>query len=765
MPTEEEIFEQQKLLQAHRRTLSYYLKQQAIQGTAYVTPGVVHGIDEARTAIQRIKAILKSWSVPVENHPDDWYSAAANITSDFQATWEWLASMPVDEDQQLLTPQELPDPNRMTLHYNPLFVGRDDDLRKVAKLLRDGKEAVVISGIGGLGKTQLAVELAYRYGRFFMGGVFWVSCTDRALIRDEVAACGGPGALGLFQKTDGLTIDEQVKLVQRAWARNIPCLIIFDNCENDQVFATHRPYGHGCRILVTSRSDQWDTPLNVIQHPLNVLTRDASIALLRRHRADLSEQDADSIAHELGDLPLALHLAGSYLAYFQRVITSEVYLKQLQQPSVLEHASMQGKGARYQPTDRELHVARAFALTFDRLNLNDPIDALALALLTRVACLAPGERFLRLLLASTVSNDTDATTVEEAIYRLTALGLLETSGEDALKMHRLLVDFVRSRVSVAEAESVVEEALITIVEPLLGAGHIDRVLPFGTHLQFVTKNTEKRVDKRASILWNLLGYYFYLSGDYLQAKTAFEHALAIEENIYTSNNIETVENINNLATVVRLLGDNETARSLYERALLIREQHLGPEHPKLPINLNNLALVLRNLGELEKAKALSERALAISKKTLAPNHPQLASRLNNLAKIIEDMGDYKQAQSLYEQARTICEEQLGINHPNTIAAINNLAMLHDKLEEYELAESYYKQALTLGEAKLDPHHPQLATLHQNFGMMLIRRGDYNTAYSHIECALYIREKRLGEEHPDTQISKKTLTALKQLLRP
>lgn len=290
-------------------------------------------------------------------------------------------------------------------------------------------------------------------------------------------------------------------------------------------------------------------------------------------------------------------------------------------------------------------------MTFDQLNLNDPIDALALALLTRVACLAPGERFLRLLLASTVPSDIDATTVEEALYRLTALGLLETSGEDALKMHRLLVDFARSRVSVAEAEAVVEEALITIVEPLLDAGHLDRVLPFGAHLQFVTKNTGKRIDKRAAMLWNLLGYYFYLNGDYLQAKTAFEHALALEEHLYTPNAIETVENINNLASVVRLLGDNETARVLYERALLIREQHLGPEHSKLPINLNNLALVLRNLGELEEAQVLSERALAISQKTLAPNHPQLASRLNNLAKIIEDIGDYKRAQSLYEQAR------------------------------------------------------------------------------------------------------------------
>lgn len=92
-----------------------------------------------------------------------------------------LATLPTDDDAPLPEPvAALPAPSRTPLSRNALFVGRDDDLRALAIALKSGGTVAVTTGIGGVGKTQLAVEFAHRYGRYFAGGVFWLSFADPA---------------------------------------------------------------------------------------------------------------------------------------------------------------------------------------------------------------------------------------------------------------------------------------------------------------------------------------------------------------------------------------------------------------------------------------------------------------------------------------------------------------------------------------------------------------------------------------------------------
>ena len=142
--------------------------------------------------------------------------------------------------------------------------------------------------------------------------------------------------------------------------------------------------------------------------PLGILQRDESLALLRHHRPDLAAGDADSeaIAAELGDLPLALHLAGSFLARYRQAITPAAYLAQLRQPTLLAHRSLQGGALTRElsPTQHEQHVARTFALSYDRLDPADPTDASALALLARAAYFAPGQPIPRDLLLATITG-------------------------------------------------------------------------------------------------------------------------------------------------------------------------------------------------------------------------------------------------------------------------------------------------------------------------------------------------------------------------
>ncbi|GAB4212765.1 MAG: hypothetical protein OHK0022_49040 [Roseiflexaceae bacterium] len=300
-----------------------------------------------------------------------------------------LAALPSGDDDPIPAPQTLPDPHRMILSPNPLFVGRAHDLRTLAARLKAGESIVVTTGIGGVGKTQLAVELAHRYGHYFGGGVFWLSCADPAGIAAEVAACGR--AMGLFRDAEQLTQDEQVGRVRAAWESELPRLLIFDNCEEEATLRAWKPTTGSSRVLVTSRRATWSATLGVTAQPLDVLPLAESVALLRKHCPALDEADAAQIAEELGRLPLALHLAGSFLARY-RTITPAGYLAKLRSPALLDHPSLQGRGVATMPTEREPNVSRVFALSFERLNPHDRTDILARQLLARAACIVYSPR-------------------------------------------------------------------------------------------------------------------------------------------------------------------------------------------------------------------------------------------------------------------------------------------------------------------------------------------------------------------------------------
>src|SRR5262249_43652946 len=206
---------------------------------------------------------------------------------------------------------------------------------------------------------------------------------------------------------------ERVAKVYAEWERDIPRLLIFDNCDDlpghtaEQQLMERLPKGGGCRVLVTSRRGQWRAGLGVASHHLDTLGRTESIALLRGYRAELGDADAGAIAAELGDLPLALTLAGGYLDTYRGEGFGQpaAYLARVH-AKLLDHRSLQGPGGARSATDRTDGVRAAFALSFARLDPANPIDALAIAALARAARLAPGEPFSRDLLLTTLGDAT-----------------------------------------------------------------------------------------------------------------------------------------------------------------------------------------------------------------------------------------------------------------------------------------------------------------------------------------------------------------------
>ena len=568
------------------------------------------------------------------------------------AAQELLDALPLDAIPPVAP---LPELHRMPFARNPLFVGREADLRTLAGSLKGAGsaaaigQAAVATGIGGIGKTNLATEFVHRYGPFFAGGVFWLSFADPAGIAGEVAACGAALDLPGFAE---LKLDAQVQRVQVAWQQPLPRLLVFDNCDDrspgqaEALIQQWKPKTGGCRVLITSRRGSWSRSLGIAALPLGVLSRPESIALLRKHRPDLAEGDPalTAIAEELGDLPLALHLAGSFLeTYHDSPAFGDPadFLAELRDQRLLDHDALKGVDVTPSTTNHDLHVARTFALSYDRLEVSDPIDALALRLLARAACLAPGEPIPRaLLLAIREIAEDDRSTqrqAEQGLLRLVALGLLDAEADRALRLHRLIHTFVGTSVADPEALGAVEDALIRAASQLNNTGYPGAMQPIAAHLRYVTERARERDDERAA---NLCG---------------------------------------NLAYNLDKLGDYGAARPLYERALAIREQTLGPTHPDTATSLNNLAALLEAVGDYGAARPLLERALAIREQTLGPTHPQTAGSLNNLAINHYYQEQFAVAADLIRRALAIREQRLGPDHPDTQGSRQSLAAIEQRL--------------------------------------------------------------------------------------
>jgi tetratricopeptide (TPR) repeat protein len=716
-----------------------------------------------------------------------------------------LASLPTDA---LPTHAPLPAGSRMPLAPNPLFVGRGEELLHIARALRGSGtvalgQVIASTGLGGVGKTQLAVELVHRYARFFAGGVFWLSFASAEEIALHVAACAGTGAIGLEADVSRLSVEERVKLVTGAWQSTVPRLLVFDNCEAEALLEAWRPPSGACRVLVTSRRADWSPTLGVTALALDPLPRQHSIELLRRYRPDLAADDPglDTVAHELGDLPLALHLAGSYLRAYRAEVGLDDYLTDLDQPAVFRHASLLGVGLddTPSPTRHVQSLAQTFAVCLGRLDREHEVDRVAFALLARMACLAPGEAVPRDLLGKTL-EEAGPLRRADGLRRLGAVGLVE-EGEGWLRLHRLLVHFVRQETLDPDAQPAVDRALIDcgdaaemghLTGPALAAaiphlvdvagrdagdepriaalcaatgqalhrsGDLQGARPWYERALAIRERTLGSDHPNTATSLSKLAVLLRDQGDLAGARTRSERALAIRERVLGPDDPATATSLNNLAGLLLEQGELVAARPLYERALVIRERALGPDHPETAFSLSSLAVLLWFQGELAAARPLHEHALAIRERVLEPDHPDTAWSLHSLAVLLRDQGELAAARPLLERALAIRERVLGLDHPETTYSLISLALLFKAHGEFSAARPLLERALVIRERVLGPDHPLTAFSLNTLGVLLREQGELAAAGPLIERALAICERVLGPDHPDTATSLNDLAVL------
>jgi tetratricopeptide (TPR) repeat protein len=664
-------------------------------------------------------------------------------------------------------PTALPPVWNVPYRRNPAFTGREQALAELAGRLGRGAAAVTqaLQGAGGVGKTALAVEYAYRHRSEFET-VWWVRAEEPATLVGDFADLAV--ALRLAEASQA---DQQiaVQAVRRWLDSHDRWLLVLDNAQ-----APDMPTGlqaplvrlvdllpqvlHG-QVLVTSRDASWEDHAALAE--LEVFTSEEAVAflLVRSHSGDAAS--AADIAEVLGWLPLALEQAGAYTR--ETRIGLRAYLERLQRYP----ARTLDTG---RPRDRD--PADTVATTW-QVSLAQVQPTLgAVGLLEVCAFLSP-EEIPRELFGNRL--DPPATAVgmlaedpfalDEAVAALHRFGLVKAT-EQTLTVHRLLQQVVRDRLDATAAGSGAGTAVRLLAEafPLEGIEEprvwpqCERLLPHALaaaehaeHYQVEPAVTGDLLDRAES--------YLYGRARYAEAQSLAERALALAERTYEPTSDVFAARLGSLARVLGVQGDLDTARALHERVLAIQETHLGPDHPYAANSRSNLAIVLHHQGDLDGARSLQESALASFETYLGPDSVFTAWSLSNLAADLAAQGDLDGARSLQERALSIREARLGPDHTHTAWSLNSLASVLAAQGDLDGARSLQERALSIREARLGPDHTHTAWSLNSLASVPAAQGDLDSARALSERALSIREARLGPDHHGTAESLNNLACI------
>jgi len=694
-----------------------------------------------------------------------------------------LESLPLDRVPETAPPP--PGSKGPPIDPNPLFVGREDALKELAAQVMGSSAAgpvktVCVSGIGGVGKTQLASEFAHCYGQYFQGGVYWLNLSNPGAAAEEIAGCGGAGAMDLRSDFDRLTLEDQVRSVKAAWLNELPRLLVLDNCEDAPSLQACRPMTGGCRVLLTNRGVFEDPALAVTALELDVLDRGQSMELLRSRcpGVQLEETELAAVAEELGCLPLALDLAGRYLYEYRDLISPSGYVEELRAVESVDHPSLR-RSEGYSPTNHELDVGRTFVVNYQRLDREDATDRLAIRLLAMAARFAPGEPIDRNLLLATlgdaneseegVGRVSDAYRRFDALRRLTGLGLVGESEAGLVRMHRLVASFVRREVEDPGAQESVERVIANAALNVARSGQPLRFTALLPHLRHATDAARDRDDESSSLVRFALGSALNQLGSYAEAVPYLESAVNFNTARFGATAWLTMRQRNDLGVTMKRAGDLDGALGVYEPLLEDRRNELQQPHEDVASTLINIGSLNREQGLLHEVLPRYEEALDIRKEVLErmdddPERKQLmrdvAESHNNLGALSMDLGRPREAAPRFGHALDIyeeLEETLHERYANTTMGLGAALWLQGDLRG---ARCSLKRALCVHRRVLQEGHPQTARNLILLGALLDaeanrdgslpdeeKREILGSARTHLDEALTLVRESHGEDHP------------------
>ncbi|KAF8474189.1 P-loop containing nucleoside triphosphate hydrolase protein [Kalaharituber pfeilii] len=653
-------------------------------------------------------------------------------------------------------PFSLPDVRR-----NSDFVGRKYLLEKLKTEIKDGATTrdiiqVVLYGMGGVGKTHLALEYVYRHSGDY-SSVFWINAANeqttkigfthimQRLIEHHTNLSDEPdftyigrllGMAGKLNQAGTFTVqqpgeEQHVVDAVKKWLTvkdNTKWLLVFDNLDDLESFDINNyipssPHGtviitskrresvHGRRCLEVEQMEKTEAEellFNSAKPKLENLTPE------ELHR---EKEAATTIVQILEHLPLAIDQAGAYI--YARQYSFSRYLKEYE-ANVTFLLSKEWKVGKH---DRS--VFAAWDLSFRAIQSQNSEAA-----------------ELLLLCGFFDNNDICEDMLRRGMklpmdVHLWAQMKLQMEPERHSKKAIEALFIIASAIDIPTSRRKVEDWAFE-----------RRIMPhiFAIERQIKTMTME---NKQILMAVDNLQNVYMQHGYYKKAEEMCGIVLAGREKTLDVDHPDTLTTVHNMAFVFGHQGQYKEALELYERALAGREKALGIDHPDTLTTINDMAIVFRQQGEYKKALELYVQVLAGREKALGIDHPGTLTTVHNMAFALGHQGQYKKALELYERVLTGRENALGANHPDTLITVNNMAIAFRQQGEYKKALELFKRALAGREKALGEDHPYTLTTVHNIAIAFEQQGQYKKALELFKRALVGREKALGLDHPDT----------------
>ena len=658
----------------------------------------------------------------------------------------------------------------MPFERNRLFISRETELSKLEELLLQAGQytKVAITGLGGVGKTQISIELIYRIiekRRDY--SVFWIPATDpESLLQAYLTVAQQLNLPG--RDEEGVDVK---RLVQNYLSDESAgqWLLVFDNADDMDMWMSkpvseqktpgrlldYLPKSKQGRIVFTSRDRKVAVklaPKNVVE--VREMNSKVAAELLHKclagHDLMASNDDTEALMAELTYLPLAIIQASAYIKANGVSIADYLSLLAEQDESTIELLSEDFEDDdRYQNIKNP--VATTWLISFERIQQRDPLAA---DYLSFMACIEPKE-IPKTLLPEGPSRKKEM----DAIGTLDAYSFITKRGagvDQVFDLHRLVHLATRNWIM---EKGLFREWVTRTIRRLGGVfpsneddRHKNRALwrKYLPHARYVLSSNE--VDKNGADYTNLAwGFGLCLNSDgrFNEAGSVLLEVMKRNKTVLGPEHHSTLNSMTHLASIYYSQGQWKKAEELQVQVKDMRKRMLEEEHTDTLTSMNDLALTYKNQGWWKEAEELQIQVKDMRKRILGEEHPYTLISMNNLALTYMDQGRWKEAEELQVQVKDMRKRILGGEHPSTLNSMNNLAGIFQKQGRWKEAEELQVQVKDMRKRILGGEHPDTLISMNNLAVIFKKQGLWKEAEELQVQVKDMRKRILGEEHPKT----------------
>ncbi|KAK3328706.1 hypothetical protein B0H66DRAFT_596327 [Apodospora peruviana] len=587
--------------------------------------------------------------------------------------------------------------------------------------------AVALHGLGGAGKSQLALAYAEKHKDRY-NPILWIDATDEEAVRSSFKRCAAE--LGLpeerAEKQESVLTDGVVQAVLR-WLRDRTeadneWLVIVDNAD-DVSWGIQKimPKGNQGSVIVTSRDNRSVrlVPGTCESVHVDVMSPVEGVALLLKHlqlktESALEEiqRNCDKIAQRLGYLALAIDLAGAYIG----------------NDSTPKHALSQYLADYDRHCDELLQMDGFQGLLPTEKTVWTVWDTTLQKIRRKYSRLQP-----ELLL--TFLAQFKGSIVQDESFRLACLvhltDISENDAEDGdWRRHEGFIGSTFGRMYYDEGRwSEAEKLFMQVMETRktkLGADHLDMLTS---------------IANLASTFWN--------QGRWEEAEKLFVQVMETRKTKLGADHPDTLNSMANLASTYRNQGRWDEAEKLDVQVMETSKTKLGADHPDTLTSIANLASTFWNQGRWDEAEKLFVQVMETSKTKLGADHPDTLTSIANLALTFWNQGRWEEAEKLFVQVMETRKTKLGADHPDTLNSMANLASTLWNQGRWEEAEKLFVQVMETSKTKLGADHPDTLTSIANLALTFWNQGRWDEAEKLFVQVMETRKTKLGADHPDT----------------